>query len=52
MSEEDANFLSNLFSFESETLSEGYKKGYEAYKNTTMSKKTYIMGKNAKFLEN
>lgn len=52
MPKEDADFLSNLFSFESEILSEGYKRGYEAFKNTTMSKKTYIMGKDAKFLKN
>ena len=51
MSEKDAHFLSNIFSFESEILSEGFKRGYESYKNTTMSKKTFIMGSDAKFYD-
>lgn len=43
MLEKDANFLSNIFSFEHEILSEGFRRGYESFKNTTMLKKTYIM---------
>lgn len=51
MPEKDANFLSNLYSFESETLSEGFSRGYMSYKNSTMIKKTYFMGDDAKFYE-
>jgi predicted acylesterase/phospholipase RssA len=43
MPEKDANFLSNIFSFEHEILSEGFRRGYDSFKNTTMLKKTYIM---------
>ena len=49
MPEKDANFLSNLFSFDNKVLSEGFSRGYKSYKNTTMLKRTYIMGKDAKF---
>ena len=48
---EDANFLSNLYSFENEFLSEGFSRGYKSYKNKTMLKRTYIMGKDVKFYE-
>lgn len=51
MPKEDATFLSNLYSFENEFLSEGFSRGYKSYKNTTMLKRTYIMGKDAKFYE-
>ena len=49
MPEEDANFLSNIFSFDNKFLSKGFSRGYKSYKNTTMLKRTYIMGNDAKF---
>ncbi len=52
MSERDVAFLSNSHSFENKILSEGFKKGYESYKNSTMVKKTYIMGNDARFYKN
>ena len=49
MPAEDANFLTNIYSFESETLSEGFRRGYESYSKQTMSKRSYIMGADALF---
>tara|TARA_B110000093_G_scaffold177083_1_gene213502 strand:+ start:619 stop:1623 length:1005 start_codon:yes stop_codon:yes gene_type:complete len=49
MPEEDANFLSNIFSFDNKFLSKGFSRGYKSYKNTTMLKRTYIMGNDAEF---
>lgn len=49
MPKEDANFLSNLYSFENEFLSEGFNRGYNSFKNKTMLKRTYTMGNDAKF---
>lgn len=51
MPEKDAQLLSNLFTFETKLLSEGFKRGYEAYKNQSMSKKTFIMKNDKKFYE-
>lgn len=51
MSEEDATFLSNLYSFENNTLSEGFKRGYEAFKKGTFTKRTYFMGDDSQFFE-
>lgn len=48
---EDAQFLSNLYSFNSETLSEGYRKGYDAFKNKTIQKRTFMMNSNHEFRE-
>ena len=38
-----------LFSFDNKFLSKGFSRGYKSYKNTTMLKRTYIMGNDAKF---
>lgn len=52
MPNEDANFLSNLYSFESKYLAEGFRRGYASFKNKTMLKRTYFMGKDAKIFIN
>lgn len=52
MSPEDSKFLSNLYSFDNRILSQGFKKGYEAFQNETMTKKSYIIGANSQFIEN
>ena len=49
MPEKDAKFLSNLYSFESEILSEGFRRGYNAFHSEKMKKKTFIMGENDTF---
>lgn len=51
MSREDADFLSNLYSFDNTFLSEGFQRGYEAFKNETRVKRYYIMGSNSQFVK-
>lgn len=51
MSPEDSKFLSNLYSFDNRVLSEGFKRGYNAFKNETMTTRSYRIGGNSEFIE-